>query len=264
MISDGKRALVLFEGREDKYQFERLVKGFCSFLEKEGYDPVKLETSIYELYDPLIGEDGEPEYDSLASYLTYKGKVKCPMGVRPQDQYSLIYLIFDFDPCYHLYDETKIRRLQGYFQDETTNGRLYINYPMVEAIFDFYKNEIGEIAINQSCAISCCNSVPYKKHVTDCTCFRNPYDGHSYKYLPEKGFAIASLLTEKRYWEIMGQGRRSWDICDSKALLEKEIEASRNGFVYPLSAFPFMELDYNPDDAMERWGKLASDLITNH
>ncbi len=76
------------------------------------------------------------EYDSLPVYLCHKGLLKCPENVRPQDMFALIYLIFDFDPLYHLYNPEKIRGLQRYFSDETKNGLLYINYPMVESLFD--------------------------------------------------------------------------------------------------------------------------------
>ena len=100
MISE-RRVLILFEGKTDRKCLDslRCLGTFNSLLLQGQYTPVQLNTSIYELYDPLI-QSGE--YDSLPVYLCHKGLLKCPENVRPQDMFALIYLIFDFDPLYQL------------------------------------------------------------------------------------------------------------------------------------------------------------------
>lgn len=73
-------------------------------------------------------------------------------------------LAFDFDPLYHLYDPEKIRGLQRYFSDETKNGLLYINYPMVESLFDA-EGKDGEFFITPTRPLSLCSSLAYKSTI---------------------------------------------------------------------------------------------------
>lgn len=81
MISE-RRVLILFEGKTDRKCLDslRCLGTFNSLLLQGQYTPVQLNTSIYELYDPLI-QSGE--YDSLPVYLCHKGLLQCPKDVRP-------------------------------------------------------------------------------------------------------------------------------------------------------------------------------------
>ena len=96
MISE-RRVLILFEGKTDRKCLDslRCLGTFNSLLLQGQYTPVQLNTSIYELYDPLI-QSGE--YDSLPVYACHKGRWKWPENVRPQGVLAVIYLIGGFDP----------------------------------------------------------------------------------------------------------------------------------------------------------------------
>ena len=43
--------------------------------------------------------------------------------------------MFDFDPHDPQYSDAKIRKMMTFFSESTTMGKLYINYPMVEAFY---------------------------------------------------------------------------------------------------------------------------------
>lgn len=58
--------------------------------------------------------------------LTLKGK-----------SFSQIYLFFDLDQHDPTYNHQSIIELLNYFNDETQNGKLFINYPMVESFYCF-------------------------------------------------------------------------------------------------------------------------------
>ena len=49
--------------------------------------------------------------------------------------YSDILLIFDLDPHVSLFSPSKITRMLEYFRESSDMGKLYINYPMVEAFY---------------------------------------------------------------------------------------------------------------------------------
>lgn len=87
-MTSERRVLILFEGKTDKRLFEKIVFGstFSSLLSDGCYVPTLLQTSIYELYEPLI-EQGQ--FDSLATYLLHRKLIECPSDVRPQDLFSL-------------------------------------------------------------------------------------------------------------------------------------------------------------------------------
>ncbi|MCI1734597.1 MAG: hypothetical protein LKM30_02560 [Bacilli bacterium] len=252
MTSDSKKVLILFEGSTDKKQFSYLARTFSDLLKNGGYQPVVFGTSIYELYKPLIQEQS---FDCLASYLAYKHLFDFPKEARPQDYFSLIYLIFDFDPCYHLFDARKIEALQSYFNDETRNGLLYINFPMVEALFDFSKVQ-GKYQIRSEYPLATCSSDSYKRHIRLHSAFVSPKDHHLYRFLPESEAKTAALLSLGRYRELLSLSAAvPWTLTDIPALLKKEEAGVDIGVVYPLSCFPFMALDYNAAAALEEWKK---------
>ncbi|WP_455513504.1 hypothetical protein [Porphyromonas sp.] len=66
--------------------------------------------------------------------------------IESSDDVSEVYLFFDLDlqdDTYPLEDQLKhVADLLEYFDDETTNGKLYISYPMIEAIF--YTKELPD------------------------------------------------------------------------------------------------------------------------
>lgn len=250
-----KRVLILFEGKDDRRHFNSIesMGTFSSLLKQGDYTPMLLKTSIYELYGPLIENR---EYDSLPAYLWRRGLLECPKDTRPQDMFSLIYLVFDFDPLYHLYDAEKILALQKHFSDETKEGLLYVNYPMVESILDVERMSDG-LRVTKQRPLASCSSKSYKSLIRRETPLRSA-NGHPYHFLPAKEFAEVSYASLFRYREITGSNG-PWVFSDIKALLQKEIAARGNGLVLPLSCFPFMALDYNAKDAMKEWDK-AKDI----
>ena len=52
-----------------------------------------------------------------------------------EERYSDILLIFDLDPQDRLYSAEKIQQMLEYFNESSENGKLYINYPMVESFY---------------------------------------------------------------------------------------------------------------------------------
>ena len=92
---------------------------------------VSFASSIYELYDSY--KNGE--YDDLVSYLRYEKGLKIPDNVLSKNAFAAVYLIFDYDPQYQKYSDEKIKDLLNTFNNETELGKLYINYPMVEAYY---------------------------------------------------------------------------------------------------------------------------------
>jgi len=92
------------------------------------YDIYPYEASIYELYDELTAD---PDLDFLL-FLRSKttDESKRRMLEKP---FSSKYLIFDFDPHYHKHESGKVAAMMTFFNDSRENGKLYVNYPMIES-----------------------------------------------------------------------------------------------------------------------------------
>lgn len=150
--------LFVFEGEEREPQLYRSLEKL--FFPKETNAIVcSFGNNIYELYKQitLLGE-GADIVSVLREQL--EGSEENPLkDITTSSAFAEIYLFFDYD-LYHRLPLDEINRRLGemlvLFDDETTNGKLYINYPMIESIrytkelpdADYYlytipKNECG-------------------------------------------------------------------------------------------------------------------------
>ena len=132
--------LFIFEGKDDKTYFESIKRLF--FPEKSETFVCTYNSNIYSLYTKLKNHDalnGKLEVDTVSVFkeiLTEKGD-NTLKDIR-EDEVSEIYLFFDYDfqeKSRTLEENNKrLSEMLEYFTDETSNGKLYINYPMVESL----------------------------------------------------------------------------------------------------------------------------------
>ena len=132
--------LFVFEGKDDKTYFESVNRLF--FPEKHDTFVCTYNSNIYSLYTKLKEHDalnGAFEVDTvsvLKEILLEKGD-ETLKGIR-EDEVSEIYLFFDYDfqeNARTLEENNKrLSEMLKFFTDETENGKLYINYPMVESL----------------------------------------------------------------------------------------------------------------------------------
>ena len=127
-----KKALVIVEGEKDDYKL--LEKAFQLFLPAENRKIVSYGTNIYELYTQM--ENVSTDWDELDFLQVLKAHEndEALKSIFDED-YTDILLVFDFDPQDNLYNSRKLCRLMDYFCESTENGRLYLNYPMVESFY---------------------------------------------------------------------------------------------------------------------------------
>jgi hypothetical protein len=131
-MSESKRKiLVLVEGaRTDARLMERLLAIYNIDVK---YEIVSYGTNIYTLYGEMFAEN-DPSMVDLLQIL--KAREIDPGKKAIFDaSYSDILLIFDFDPHAPDFSSEKIRRMSEYFVESSDMGKLYLNYPMVEAFY---------------------------------------------------------------------------------------------------------------------------------
>lgn len=129
--------LLIVEGeRQEKAFLDSLCKAYN--IDDGNKTIYSYNTNIYELYERVF-EPNLDELDSLDFLLTLK---ETSINIEQKHlittkEYSDILLIFDYEPQDERFDVVKIKRMMEYFSESTENGKLYINYPMLEAYKHF-------------------------------------------------------------------------------------------------------------------------------
>lgn len=137
--------LFVFEGSDD-CKIMNTVKAL--YPEAVSEDIVCLyKNNIYQLYSKMKSSDPNPDFtQSLLSVLKARPDIAQNEKIAnaDEDTFSQVFLFFDYEPQHRNPEEdepdieTLNRRLDEmleFFDDETGNGKLYISYPMAEALF---------------------------------------------------------------------------------------------------------------------------------
>ncbi len=131
MDSGKSKILVLVEG--DKTDFRLMEHLFYVYGIADKHEIISYNTNIYVLYNEVF-RDGDPE--SLDLLQTLKEHETDAKKKKLFDRrYSDILLIFDLDPQDPLFSADKILQMMSFFVESSDMGKLYLNYPMVEAFY---------------------------------------------------------------------------------------------------------------------------------
>ena len=126
-----RKMLILVEGAKTDVV---LMKHLLSVYKIDArYEIVSYCTNIYTLYNEMFSEN-DPSSMDLKQLLKEREPDWAKKNIFDEN-YSDILLIFDLDPQAPDYDAFKIRRMAEYFTESSDMGKLYLNYPMVEAFY---------------------------------------------------------------------------------------------------------------------------------
>ena len=125
--------LMLFEGAKTEPQIiENLKKYFLNESDKKIIKAV-YGTVIYGLYKNFF-PNNELD-DELELFDLLKKEMKIPELQDIEKEFvDQIYLFFDYDGHSTNADNEKLEKILNLFNNETGNGKLYVSYPMIEAI----------------------------------------------------------------------------------------------------------------------------------
>ena len=144
-----RKILLLVEGA--KLEVNLLNKAFQVYNMNMNYVIYSYNTNIYELYERMF-EGNETDLDTLD--LLGILKERDSKNEILNEVFSDILLIFDYEPQDNRFKEERISLMVNYFNESTDNGKLYLNYPMVESFKhlkcdpdDGYKQRIVDYSI---------------------------------------------------------------------------------------------------------------------
>ena len=157
------KILFICEGEKTEKKFCNLIIDEYFIKRQKEKKYIAFNTNIYGLYDEMSKDNGLDLLQLIAEKAKIKGDMNNYNNIK-SGGFSEVYLIFDFDPHDPKYSDEKIKKITNFFNNETTNGKLYINYPMFES-FKHFKSIPDEEYNNYCISISECNS--YKQIVAN-------------------------------------------------------------------------------------------------
>lgn len=161
-----------------------------------------------------------------------------------RDDFSQVYLFFDYDGHQNNLGKERVENVLEImlksFNNETENGKLYISYPMVEALRDFTGTQCGD---GENCFVSIDDMGNYKHD----SCERSVYSSFK-KYNFEIWSHVIEIFIKRCSCFMNDKMDFSYEEYREKITPEtvfnqetKEMERQR---IFSLSAFPEFLLDY--------------------
>lgn len=231
-----KKILLVIEGPEGEGRIlGSKTNGLLSLIGEKSeiisFETAEYNTSIYELYDDYV--DGK--YDDLVSFLRNEKGLKIPDGILSKKAFNEVYLIFDFDPQYHKYDDLKIHRMLDLFCDETDLGKLYINYPMVESFYHL-KSLPDPDYYSRTVSVDDISSKKYKKTVrAETAIIKHKMNTRVYSMIVMHNYNKAKILS-----------KAETDLINYTEILNKQI-TMKNEYkeIFVLNTLALLPIDYN-------------------
>lgn len=198
--------------------------------------------NIYMLWKKLKADDFET--DIIEVLRECNDDIRAQLTDLSRDDFSEVYLFFDYDAhqtnLSKADDADAVVQMLKSFNNETENGKLYISYPMAEALRDYKSGVCGDRA---ACFVATADMKEYKN--ASAARSVNPqfkkYDFKVWKDIIDVFamrvfclFEFADPLEYERYIEIVTP-------CEIYSLEEKKMQ--KEG-VFVLSAFPEFLVDY--------------------
>lgn len=239
-----RKVLFVVEGNRGE---PRLLKKMHSML--FGTKPENIYcygTTIYDLIKKMFEHD-RVDYSLDVISVLRETEANPERRALLEREYSDVYLIFDMDPHESRYGEYGhlLEDAMLFFSDSTVNGKLYLDYPMLESYRHLrVHNDVGyfdrAVGINQ---------IREYKSVVEAEC--HPDFKHLIKYTEETMLEIICMNVRKANKMLTGidslpgvDEYRGWKGID---LLRIQIESFANsGMLFVLNTAVFYPVDFNP------------------
>jgi hypothetical protein len=129
-LQSNKYILMVFEGQKSEPIIVNNLKQYFLNEQQNTIIYALYGNVIYDIYEKL----NEDDFLDVVPVLKEFAQNRHELANISRDDVSEIYLFFDHDGHSHLADQEKLKKMLQYFNDETDHGKLYVSYPMVEAL----------------------------------------------------------------------------------------------------------------------------------
>lgn len=234
------RFLFIVEGASAEPRFIKKMFGTC--FPNQDYETYTYSTNLHVLASRL--EEDYPDFDNgdidirlvLRSYETSKSKLKVLSG-----EYTDIFMIFDFEPQTDSPHFETIKRMLSFFNDSSDQGKLFINYPMLESVRHLKRmpdDSFSELKVESG------DYGTYKKIVGDSSYYRD-IDKYDYGVF----LSIASHHLKKLNRILNGKyempSKDAYFLLSHEALYTVQCEC-KDSYVWVVNTCILELIDYNP------------------
>ncbi len=231
--------LFIFEGeRTEKRLVDNLRQHFLN--EDDTIIYASFNTHIYKLYQEIEGYDDEnvDTVEVLLDVLRTKDTNIDHLAGVSRRSVSQVYLFFDYDGHDTSASDEVISKMLAHFDDESENGKLYISYPMVEAI----KHIKQDIDFKSVCVPAKTN-IKYKALASQ-QC--DPCYNQIGRYTAAQWQTLVSEHCKKLHYLIDGEFSLPTRYIAQDTIFDKQLEThiTPHNRVAVLSSLPILIVDY--------------------
>lgn len=227
-----KSILFVFEGEKTEAQVKENLTNY--FVNEHANIHCAYCSDIYQLH-AKIAED-----EDLDTFVLLKKRPQNTeiLSSYKRDDFAEIYLFFDYDGHATNAKDSKVKELLDFFDQETESGKLFISYPMVEAI-----KHISEAIDFKELAVNAKENINYKKIVSE-ECKSSLKDLTSLTYV--NWLEIIQLHLKKMNYIVNGDFTIPKEHISQLEIFTNQLNKylNANSTVSVLSAFPIFLFDY--------------------
>lgn len=128
------KVLFIVEGLNDEIKYIKRLFHVCSNFQK--YEIVPYKTNLHNLANDIMFNGEIDKTLDIKNVLISKEKDPLIKSILNQN-FSDIVMVFDFEPQQDVPRFELIRKMLLHFNNSTENGKLYINYPMMQSYRHF-------------------------------------------------------------------------------------------------------------------------------
>lgn len=244
MVNSTRNILFIFEGEVDEVALFKQIERVYFHNYGLKFEIYTYKTSIYELYDELCIND---EYIDIISILLSKENDQ-EMITKLSQKFTDIYLIFDYDPHYHKFDKEKIVKMLTLFNDSMENGKLYINYPMIQS----YKHLMSVPDFNyRTYYVNLCDCHEYKAYINDISfnCNVQKYDLKIMNEVIKHNIRKCNYLLNYKFEDVGYNEYVDFSMNEILNIQNKNLNIER---IFILNTSVFFAIDYTGNDKIFR------------
>lgn len=234
--------LFIVEGECDEVRF--LKKLFETSRRNQNYSTYTYTTNIHVLAQILYDEYPDFDSDEVDIQLVLKSHENTNRKKELLSRkYKDVYLIFDFEPHHDTPHFDTLRRMISFFNDSTSRGKLYINYPMMQSYKHFNKLPDDDFKDKK---IDISNVANYKQIVGEESNYRDlsVYSYNLFVSLTVHHLKKANYILYGRYSIPTLIQYLSWS---GKDIYDKQYSLLKNSYdVFVLNTCIFNLIDYSP------------------
>lgn len=267
-MNKSKKIAFVIEGNKTEPQIIYNIKEY--FFKGLDVVPIILPnaTNIYTLWEKIKEDDEETDIieivkeealkqDQNQSMKKIDRMNKIDFRKMNRDEFSEVYLFFDYDGHNDNLPKDKnpndvLKSMLKTFDNETENGKMYISYPMVEAIKDYSIDTICHEQNNCFSNISIGRN--YKKQVSDYALINDfkRLDIIGWKFIIQKYINSCYCLLDIEHSLTK---KESVNRVTPTLIFDKQRHKyiNRYGYIMVLSAFPEFLIDYFKEEVLERY-----------